>query len=403
MTEFFRRLLSSDFMPHGGCYFWRPDILWLHAASDALIALSYFLIPFSLVQLVRKRHDLEFDWMFVLFGVFILACGLTHVLQIWNIWHSAYRLEGLVKAITGVASVVTAILMFRLVPKALALASPARLQREIAERKEAQDEARSLNAKLEERVEQRTAMLTRSNEALQRFAYIASHDLQEPIRTVRSLNQLLARDYKGRLDERADRYLYFILDASDRMQTLVKDLLSYSKTLDQSNRSLEPANATAVLSHAIQDLSVAIEESSGIIEHDELPEVLIDATHLEQIFSNLLSNALKYRKPGTPARVFVKAERQRAECVFSVSDQGVGIEPRYFDQIFVAFRRLHGREFPGSGVGLTICKNLVEEYGGQIWVNSAPGEGATFSFTLPAAESWHAMASSVVNGDLNVR
>ncbi len=403
MTEFFQRLLSSDFMPHGGCYFWRPDILWLHAISDALIALAYFLIPFSLVQLVRKRRDLEFDWMFVLFGTFILACGLTHVLQIWNIWHSAYRLEGLVKGITGIASIITAILMFRLVPKALALSSPSQLQREIGERRKAEEQVRLLNTELERRVEERTARLTRSNEALQRFAYIASHDLQEPIRTVRSLNQLLARDYRGRLDERADRYLYFILDASDRMQTLVKDLLAYSNTLDQGARTTKTANPNEVLGHVRQDLAVAIQESSGRIEYGALPQVQIDSTHLEQIFSNLISNALKYRKPGTSARILITAETKGEECVFSVVDNGLGIEAKYFDQIFVAFRRLHGREYPGSGVGLTICKNLVEDYGGRIWVNSKPGEGARFSFALPLPKLQEAAIGDYVGGELNVR
>src|SRR5690349_2772723 len=123
MLTFFQRLFSSDFMPHGGCYLWRPELVWLHASSDAVIAFSYFLIPFSLIRLVKKRKDLEFDWMFVLFGVFILACGMTHAMSIWNVWHSAYRLDGLIKAVTAASSLPTAILMFRLVPKVLALPS----------------------------------------------------------------------------------------------------------------------------------------------------------------------------------------------------------------------------------------------------------------------------------------
>lgn len=401
MIEFFRRLFSSDFMPHGGCYFWRPDVLWLHVASDALIAIAYFLIPFSLAQLVRKRRDLEFNWMFVLFGAFILACGLTHLMQIWNIWHSLYRLSGLIKAITGLASITTAILMFRLVPQAVALPSPAQLQREVTERQKAEAEVRVLNEDLERRVEERTAMLTRSNEALQRFAYIASHDLQEPIRTVRSLNQLLARDYKGQLDEKADRYLYFILDASDRMQTLVRDLLAYSRTLEESPRVSGPVSTRDVVGEVLKDLAAAAKEADAVIECGELPDVCVDRTHLKQIFSNLISNALKYRNPGQAARISMGAETHDGECVFWVADEGIGIEAKYFDQIFVAFRRLHGREYPGSGVGLTICKNLVEEYGGHIWVNSELGKGAKFRFSLPAANAEYAKSGASINGGAN--
>lgn len=403
MVEFFRRLFSSDFMPHGGCYFWRPDIIWLHAASDAVIAFAYFLIPFSLVQLVRKRRDLEFNGMFVLFGAFILACGLTHLLRVWNIWHSMYRLSGLIDAITALLSIATAILMFWLVPRALAVPSPAQLRVEVAERKKAETEVRLLNEDLERRVEQRTAMLTRSNEALQRFAYIASHDLQEPIRTVRSLNQLLARDYKAQLDEKAARYLYFILDASDRMQTLVRDLLVYSKTVEESPQLSEPVSTAAVINEVLEDLTLAIQEAQGSIECGKLPDVWVAHTHLKQIFLNLIGNALKYRKPGRPARVAIRAERHGGECVFSVSDEGIGIDPKYFDQIFVAFRRLHGREYAGSGVGLTICKNLVEGYGGHIWVKSALGKGAAFLFTLPTSIGEYATCGGSRRGDVNAR
>jgi len=387
LSEFFRKLFSSDFMPHGGCYFWRPEILWLHACSDVLIALSYFLIPFSLILLVRKRKDLEFDWMFVMFGVFILSCGLTHVMNTWNIWHSTYRLEGVLKAITALVSLPTALLMFRLVPRARALPSPADLRREIEDRKRAENEARTLNAELERRVEERTLLLRRSNEALQRFVYIASHDLQEPVRTVKSMNQLLARDYRGRLGERGDQYIGFVLEASDRMQTLVSDLLTFSQTVDQEvGRHVAASNASDAVQAVIADLSNTIEESGAHIAVGDLPSVQADATRLQQVFQNLITNAIKYSKPGEPPEIEIAAERRDDFCLFSVRDRGAGFEPQYAEQIFVAFKRLHGREHPGSGVGLTICKNIVEECGGRIWAKSQPGEGSTFYFTLPLAE-----------------
>jgi signal transduction histidine kinase len=386
MIEFFRRLFDSDSMPHGGCYFWRPELVWLHVSSDSLIVLAYVLIPFSLIQLVRKRKDLEFNWMFLMFGVFILACGATHFMNIWNIWHSAYRLDGVLKAITAFASIPTAILMFRLVPQAVALPSPEDLRKEIDHRARAEAEVRSLNTDLERRVEERTALLQRSNSALQRFAYVSSHDLQEPIRTIRTFNQLLARDYAGKLDPKADQYIGFVVEASARMENLVSDLLNYSRVLDpNAPKGLNAASSLHALETALLDLQQSIQESGACIEHGDLPQVWIDPTQFKQLFQNLLSNAIKYRRLDQPLKIFVGAEPSNGRWLFSVRDNGMGIEPKYFDQIFQAFRRLHGKEYPGSGVGLTICKEIVESSGGQMWVESELGEGSIFKFTLPAA------------------
>ena len=385
MIEFFRRLFDSDFMSHGGCYFWRPELVWLHVSSDSLIVLAYVLIPFSLIQLVRKRKDLEFNWMFVMFGAFILACGATHFMSVWNIWHSAYRLDGVVKAVTAIASISTAILMFRLVPQAVALPSPEDLRKEIENRTRAEAEVRSLNADLEHRVEERTALLQRSNAALQRFAYVSSHDLQEPIRTIRTFNQLLAKDYAGRLDPKADQYIEFVVEASARMQNLVADLLTYSRVLDpEAPKEVKTSSSAQALQTAILDLQQAIEESGAAIEHGTLPDVTMDETQLKQLFQNLISNAIKYRRPEEPLKISVAAENSNGHWLFSVQDNGIGIEAQYFIQIFEAFKRLHGKDYPGSGVGLTICKEIVESAGGRMWVESEVGRGSTFKFTLPA-------------------
>ena len=398
--EFFRRLFDSDFMPHGGCYFWRPELVWLHVSSDSFIVLSYVLIPIALTQLVRKRRDLRFNWMFLMFGTFILACGATHAMNVWNIWHSAYRFDGVLKAVTALASIPTAILMFRLVPQAVALPSIEDLHREIEERKSAEAQVRSLNADLERRVEERTAMLNRSNAALQRFAYVASHDLQEPIRTIRTFNQLLAREYNGSLDRKAGEYIEFVVEASGRMQTLVTDLLTYARVLDgNATRDIRNVSSARVLDNVLDDLRQAIADSGAAISHHSLPDVRVDETQLKQVFQNLLSNAIKYRHPDRPCRISIAAELQDGACLFSVADNGIGIEPQYREQIFSAFKRLHGKEYPGSGVGLTICSEIVQEYGGRIWVDSTVGEGATFHFTFPAA----ALASEVkASSDSNV-
>src|SRR5271154_1558757 len=172
MLDFFRKLFTADFMPHGYCMRWSPDVIWLHVSSDALIALAYYVIPLALIYFVRKRKDLAFQWMFVLFGVFILACGTTHVMGIVTLWNPVYRLDGVLKAITALASIPTAILLVRLMPAAVKLPSPADLRREIDRRIVAEHELRDLNAALEHRVEERTNKLRRYNDALQRIAYI---------------------------------------------------------------------------------------------------------------------------------------------------------------------------------------------------------------------------------------
>ena len=387
MLDFFRKLFVSEFIPHGHCYFWRPELVWLNTSSDVVVALSYFLIPFSLYQIVRKRRDLQFNWMILMFVVFILACGLTHVMQVWNIWHSAYRLETFVKAVTAIASMPTGILMFRLVPELITIPSSKQLQREVEERKKVEAEVRHLNYELERRVAERTAMLQRSNDALQRFAFIVSHDLQEPVRNVRTMNQLLARDYLGKLDAKADRYIQFIVEASGRMQTLISDLLDYAGLMAEMDTVEQPATSSnGVLEEVIKDLSQSIRECSAAVVYKHLPDVMVEATHLKQVFQNLMTNAIKYRGGDKPA-IEIAAEIRGPECLFTFKDNGIGFDPQYSEQIFVAFKRLHGKEYPGSGVGLSICKTIVEKYGGRIWVRSRLGLGTTFFFTLPLAES----------------
>jgi signal transduction histidine kinase len=386
MLDFLRKLFDSDFMPHGHCYFWRPEIVWLHVASDALVAASYYMIPFSLVYLVRKRKDLVFHWMFILFGVFILACGTTHLMSIWTLWHGTYRLDGMVKAITALASFPTALLMFRLVPQAIKLPSPEQLRHEIDDRRRAEDAARKLNAELEDRVASRTAALKRSNDALRKFAYVASHDLQEPIRMVATYNQLLEKRYKGQLGADADAYIGFAIEGSKRMAQLVTDLLDYAETLDaNATGSASWVNPTKVLKIVEEDLRIAIAERCAEIHIEELPEIYISPTHLKQIFQNLISNALKYSRAGLKPVIDIRAEMKEDEWLFSVRDNGVGFDMKYHDQIFDAFKRLHTRDTPGSGVGLSICRNVVELYGGRMWAESAPGSGSTFCFTVPVS------------------
>jgi len=373
-------------MPHGHCYLWRPELVWLHTSSDLIVALSYFLIPFSLFQIVRKRRDLTFNWMILMFVIFILACGCTHLMEVWNIWHAEYRLSGLIKAITAVASIVTAFFMFRLVPDLVAIPSTDRLHREIEERKKAEAEVRALNHDLESRVAERTAMLQRSNDALQRFAYIASHDLQEPVRTVRTMNQLLARDYAGKMDGKADMYISYVVEASGRMHELVVDLLDYARIMPELPVMNEAVDSGIVLQQTLDEMGTVVDECSAEVEYANLPAVAVDRVHLKQLFQNPLSNSIKYRCVEGRVKIEVLAEVRGPECLFSFTDNGIGFDQQYSEQIFVAFSRLHGKEYSGSGVGLSVCKTIVEKYGGRIWAKSTQFSGATIFFTLPLAQ-----------------
>jgi PAS domain S-box-containing protein len=243
----------------------------------------------------------------------------------------------------------------------------------------------SWRKRAEEAVALRAQELKRSNEDLQQFAYVASHDLQEPLRMITGYTSLLARRYKGKLDKDADEFIAYAVDGAKRMQGLIQDLLSYSRVGTQS-KEFAPTDCEAVLERTLAGLRLAVQESGATVTHDRLPVILGDETQLGQLFQNLIGNAIKYRNSRAP-EVHVSCRREGPEWLFAIKDNGIGIDPRYAARIFVIFQRLHTRkEYAGTGLGLAICKKIVERHGGKIWVESKLGNGATFYFTLPGAE-----------------
>jgi light-regulated signal transduction histidine kinase (bacteriophytochrome) len=250
------------------------------------------------------------------------------------------------------------------------------LRREVVERRQA-----------EQALVDKTNELGRSNADLEQFAYVASHDLQEPLRMVSSYVQLFEKRYKGQVDEQADKYIQYAVEGARRMSLLIGGLLEYSRVArDETTPGI--VSAEQALERALFNLRAVIEESGAALSHDPLPEVVADPVQLAQVFQNLLGNAIKFHAPGVAPRVHVTAARRPHDWLFGVEDNGIGIAPQHAERVFVIFQRLHERaQYPGTGIGLAICKKVVERHGGRIWVESEPGRGATFRFTFPASGS----------------
>ncbi|MCM1984916.1 PAS domain-containing protein [Lyngbya confervoides] len=264
---------------------------------------------------------------------------------------------------------------------------------DITERHEAEEALRQVNEQLESKVRERTRALEeraqdleRSNAELEQFAYVASHDLQEPLRTISSFTELLALEYRDRLGSEANEYIEFIVDGAARMQQLIKDLLTYSQ-VGRRGKAFQSISCTTVLQSVLESLSLAIAEGEAQVSYDPLPVVQADPSQLYQLFQNLIGNALKFRGQ-PPPQIHIGVQRYPSEWQFYVRDNGIGISPEYFDQIFVIFQRLHRRQtYEGTGIGLAICRKIVQRHGGRIWVDSTPDQGACFYFTLPVDPS----------------
>lgn len=424
MDEFLSKLFSSDFMPHGSCYFWQPQIVWLHAISDSLIAFSYYLIPVVLVYFVRKRRDLPFNWMFVLFGVFIFACGTTHLMEVWTLWHGTYRLSGVIKAFTAAASLATLVLLIPLIPQALALPSPAqmrdaneKLEQEIGERRRAERALQEAHAELELRVRQRTAELAKANDELREeivqrqraeeelqalqvdLSHVArvstmgemaasiAHEVNQPLTAIVTNGNAATRWLAGtkpNLDEAIDA-VNRIIKEGNRASQIIKEIRQFVKKTPPQKTSLQIndliRDTLALVQRQMEKNQVRLQMELA----PQLPAVLAERVQLQQVLLNLIINGVEAMNAVTERaremRIQSQWEQEPGRVLVAVRDSGPGLKPAILERLFDAFFTTKEH---GMGMGLSIARSIITAHGGAIWATANPDQGATFQFTVPA-------------------
>jgi len=357
-----RRIFSADgFMPHSMCYMNDPRMVWLHVVSDMFIGLAYVCISSTLAYLVfRANRNIPFHWMFLAFGLFIVSCGFTHFMEVLTVWHPVYWLAGYVKVITAVASVTTAVALFPLVPRIFATIDTVQIS------------------------EERRVKVAEANRELERFASSISHDLRAPLRTMRGMALALKQDYASQLDATAQNYADKIMGASERMDELIQDLLTYSR-MNLEQFELKRVDLRAAIEEVTELIAANIKERDAMVSLEgEFGPAKASPTLLNQVISNLLTNAIKFTGPGVKPRVTVRGEVNPASVRIYVKDNGIGIAPEHQERIFKMFERLHTvSEYPGTGVGLAIVQRAVARMGGRLGLESEPGKGSCFWIELP--------------------
>jgi signal transduction histidine kinase len=394
-----KQLGLAPFLPHGVCFLWDETLLLLHVVSDSLIALSYFSIPVALLVFVRRRKDLAFSWIFCLFATFIVACGTTHIMGVWTIWKPSYWLDGIIKALTATVSLITSVLLWPLIPKAVALPSPAQLEaanqdlqfqiqqrnRDIAERRSLEDQLKKTN---EELVEQ-NHRVQEANRLKSEFLANMSHELRTPLNGVIGFAELMHDGKVGPISSNHKEYLSDILGSAKHLLQLINDVLDLSK-IEAGKLEFNPAPVNLELVVAeVRDTLRTLAANKRIHVETEvdpvLSEIVGDVRNLKQVLYNYLSNAIKFTPEGGSVALRFKPDRSDRFRI-EVSDNGIGIKAEDTARLFVEFQQLDAgsaKKFPGTGLGLALTKKIVEAQGGWVGVRSMPGLGSTFFAVLP--------------------
>lgn len=376
-------MFKSDFMPHGMCYLWEPGLVWLHVVSDALIFLSYTSIPITLVYILKQRSDLIFSKIMALFGAFVLLCGFTHLLSVWNVWNGTYWFSGSVKSLTALVSVATAYMLWKLVPSLKEIPTVEKLKIEVQRREKAEAELSQKAQKLA----QESKRLAELNDELKAFAYASSHDLKSPLRGIKQLASWIEEDLEDEgmsLPEDSKEHFELLKSRITRMERLLDDLLEYSK----AGHATGDVTEVDVTSTA-EDLFELLNTKGQVSLH--LDSSLPSFDTVEQPFSlvlrNLLDNAIKHSDK-TNGQVWLNVNDLSTHYEFRVTDDGPGVKPEDFDKIVKIFSTLKPKdEVEGSGMGLAIINKIVNRVGGQLDFECAEGKGLTVKFTWPKTMS----------------
>ncbi len=375
------RILAVNFLPHIYCYLGKPALVWTHVAADLLTGLAYVSISGTLVWLVYKGSpDIPFHWMFLAFGLFIVACGCTHFMDVLTIWVPVYVLSGTVKVVTALASVTTAVLLPTTVPKALTLLRAVRASEQLTE-----DKIEGMNKEMA----RQNAELVAANKELDTFCYSVSHDLRTPLRAIDGFSLALLEDCQDKLEPEEKAHLHQVRAATKRMAQLIDDMLTLSRTvrreivLQRVDLSQLAREIAGQLQGSTPERQATFAIAPGLIAKG-------DPNLLRIVLENLLGNAWKFTAREAEARIEVGMSSQDGERVYFVRDNGVGFEMEYANKLFNAFQRLHDtREFPGTGVGLATVQRIVHRLGGRVWAEAAVGKGATFYLFLEATGNDH--------------
>ncbi len=372
-------LFSNEFMPHGMCYMWRPELLWLHVISDAFIFLAYMCIPATLIYILSIRKDLIFSKVMALFGAFVLLCGFTHLLAVWNVWNGTYWLSGWVKALAAVVSVATAYMLWKLIPTLKNIPTVEKLQIEVDKREAAEAEL----YKKAERLAIESKRLSNSNDELQAYAYASSHDLKSPLRGIKQLASWIEEDFESdNIELPGDSAEHFALMKSriSRMEHLLDDLLEYSKVGHISGEPIE-VNIKEMCEGVFEMLSTNSEMELHIDKSIESFKTL--EAPLNLVLRNLFDNAIKHNGAGK-GNIWLTVVEKANYYEFNVKDDGPGVDPVNFERMTRIFTTLKSRdEVEGSGIGLAIIQKIVNKFEGELRFESTVGEGLTVTFDWP--------------------